>query len=95
MTPIPRQGAELGSKIRKSTPPIQEIDAAGLINSKFEFYQEILDVVPLKFYGSDIEVLEQNLRGDVGPVGADVKVLKKCFILFYSESEHLQEELAC
>ena len=76
VTPVPQQGARSGNYFRKTSPPLQEIDAVEPINSTFEFYEEIPDSAPLVISGSYVKVVVRRIRGAGGPGGADVKVLK-------------------
>ena len=46
------------------------------MNSTFEFFEEVMDTVPLNFYGSDVDVVVRRLGGAGGPVGANEKVFK-------------------
>ena len=73
---------------------LQKIDSADPVNSKFELYKEVPEVVPLDITISYVEVMAWRIGGVGVPGRVYIKVLKYWCIWLSVASEHLQVELA-
>ena len=73
---------------------IQKIDAVDPINSKFDFYGEVVDPASLDFSSSDVDVVEWSIGGTDGQGGVDVKVFKEWCTCVSSYLDHLWKDIS-